>query len=271
MSKALATMHLNSSVYELMERADGEGTEPLYKQINNPILVQGVALERRIQETSDDLEREMVDYFQMTPDQINMYWLYPMEKIGRNQKINMTVAYGWMVEWIRPDPKKPVAIPSDNPKAAEEALKRALSPQPIVKPFFLVAPETDEYMFSISLDHVPATAITKYTETVPDPYLNGDVPPLPMGVDMKQAYISGEDRVKFTAIQDTIKLFIEKWEKDHADGTPPPSTLNFLELGLVGDDKLFKTEKELEDFVQKYAYMLSTCLYTSPVPEEDMQ
>lgn len=270
MSQTLATLHLNSSVYELMENAEKTGTQPLFKQVNNPLLVKGVVIERRIGESWNEVEEEICNHFEVTPDQINAFGIYPMDQIGKDDKINLTLAYGHMVKFTQPDPKTPVAVPVGDPEAEEKAIKDALTPKPYVEPFFMIVPETDEYMFSLSLDHVPASAITAYQEgKVPTEIPEGSpLPNIPMGVDMSQAYISPEDQAKYLALQTGITSFIQAWEEDHP-GEPMPEAVDWGWGSFCGPEKLFKDEDEIREFIRKYAYMFSMVKVLKDEPSDD--
>ena len=136
MSKSFTTMHLNTSVYELVETKDGE-SQALFKQRNNPILVKGLMVERRIDSSWEDVENELTEMFKT---EMLGFGMYPMEKFSRGQKMNMTVAYGWMVEYERPDPDKPISVMlndgEDDVAAIDKAREEALKWKPTVKPFF---------------------------------------------------------------------------------------------------------------------------------------
>ena len=155
---ALATLHLNSSVYELMEGKDGD-TKPLFKQNNNPLLVKGIVIERRIKESCNQVFKSIEDLFEF-PDNLKKMALYPIEYMDADDtQQNYTVAYGWMIEYEKADPSKPVSVMHPTPENMQAAMEAALTPQPKVVPFVLAIPETDRYMFSLSLEHVPSGAI----------------------------------------------------------------------------------------------------------------
>lgn len=160
--EALATMHLNSSVYELMEGKDGD-TKPLFKQENNTLLVKGICIERRINESCEEIWESIEQLFNCPPDMKKMA-LYPIEYMNKEAKGNYTVAYGWLVDYEKADPNKPISVMTPTPEKIEEVRADALTAKPVVHPFVLAIPETDRYMFSLSLDHVPAEAVVPYVE-----------------------------------------------------------------------------------------------------------
>lgn len=156
----LAVQHLNSCVYELAMNAEGE-TKHLFKQHNNVIPVIGTVIERRHNVSFNELKEQVQKKFESVEEPLKCMAAYPLTEEDYDTKGNITLVYGWMVEYRRHDPNQPIAVPVDDPEGHERALKAALTPYPVSVPFMLAFMETGKYMFDLTLSHVPDGAVIK--------------------------------------------------------------------------------------------------------------
>lgn len=268
LNEHLSTMHLNVAVYELMQKEpDSKETQPLYKQVNNPVLLKGFIAERRIGESYLDIESEMVKHFGIeNHEKMRKYAAYPMEKLGVTRKINMMLIYGYMVDFTQPDPQKPVVVKMDEENASEKAIEEALTPKAEIYPFFMIVPETDNYMFDVSFSHVPVSAITGYSRIASqEPTETSATPPISMGPGTSGMYISPEDHAKVekihTAYKEAIKEFEEKYPGQKISDDVFQDLMGKHTLELI-KNKTFKNKQELLAFAEKYAFMINMIDFT---------
>lgn len=263
LNEELSTMHLNVSVYELMQaKEESAETQPLFKQVNNVLLLKGFIAERRIQESYLDIEAEMYKHFGVPdPEDIKKYAAYPMEELGITRKINMMLIYGYMVDFIQPDPSKPVAVQMDQEGAYEKAMKDALTPKPVIYPFFMIIPETANYMFDACFSHVPVSAITGYSRIAnKKPTIPSATPPVSMGPGTSGMFISPEDHIKVQKIHEAYHNAIREFEEKYPDKDLEDEIFGELLKKYMTSlirDKVFKNKDALMKFAEKYSFMLT--------------
>lgn len=166
----IALVTLRSCVYELtLDKATGEA-HPLYKQVNNPVLVAGYHLYRRPQTTFNAIREEVSKLFTEAHEPLREFCFYPLltnqavknpDSVDENDTCNYTVLYGYFLEERKHDPNKPVVV-ENNQEAIEKAVTDALTPYYVLVPFVMAIPEDPRFMFNLSFDHTPDGAVSEY-------------------------------------------------------------------------------------------------------------
>lgn len=213
----LATLHLNSAIYRI-NLDEKQNTHHVYYQRNNPMPVLGCVLERRVKTTYNKLDAEMKERFKDTKEPYEGWCCWPFIKNAIRDDFdtesNFTIAYGWRLVERKHDPKEPIAVPENDPQKAVELRDAALKPYYVSVPFMVAFPETKDYFFTVSLDHVPMTGIryfdTTKNERAEDPTETMEEGMMPLGIDTSKPFISKEDRDKYNAVRRAIE------EKLHA-------------------------------------------------------
>lgn len=241
----LAVQHFNSCVYELSRNEKGE-TTPLMKQQNNAIPVLGIIIERRSEETFNQFKQEMFEKFHASKEPLKVFHMFPLKEEDFDTVNNFTVAFGWMVETRKHDPKQPIAVPAGDLEAQHQARIAALTPYQVVVPFAIAFVESDRFMFDLSVSHIPMGAITDYSsESVPATDMEDQ---LPIGLDPSQPFMSPDDMAKTGVVRFHLEQQIH--EAASANNGVLPETFS------VNDEKLakdagFESVEELHNFTQR--------------------
>ena len=207
---SLAMVTVRSCVYELpYDNATGD-THPLYKQINTPMLVAGYHKYRRPHTTFKAILEEVSKLYGEGVE-LKQYHLYPLipnqpvknpDTLDENDEFNYTVMYGYTLEERRNDPKEPILVRSD--EDATKAVEEALTPYYVLVPFVLAMPEDKRFMYNISFDYTPISAVNEYDsskkETVPEPEEE-----LPIQANSQGTFISPEDLVLHRKIRECME------------------------------------------------------------------
>lgn len=213
-----ATMHLNSAVYEIAENEKGEMC-PLHKQINNAVPVKAVVMTRFTDASYEDVIGACKRYMQSwTSDfrELTILNIFPAEQYrDRADKLNWTAAYGLMLHFEKADPTQPVPVMDPSPEGIAAARRRALTPTGRLVPFIMLCPETQDYMFSMSLDHVPTTAVHPYQKG--QPLQMDDAEAFKGGIDPGMVFISPEDQERFKTINEEMNRQRKVWAMTHKD------------------------------------------------------
>ena len=257
----LATLHLNSAIYRI-NLDEKQETHHVYYQRNNPIPVVGCIIERRVQTTYNALNKEMEEKFKDTKEKYEGWCCWPFIKNSFRDDFDtvsdFTIAYGWRVVERKKDPNEPVAVPVDDPEMAVKLRDQALMPYYVTVPFMIAYPETKDYFFTVSLDHIPMTAIRYYdttkNERPEDPNETMEEGMMPLGIDTSKPYMSKEDRERYNA----IRLKIE--EKLHAGsliGMKMEDVAQNIDFNALAEEFGFESGETLKGFMNFAGSLLS--------------
>ena len=198
--------HLNSCVYELTVDKEGN-TKHLFKQHNNAIPVIGVVIERRHDTTFNELRAEILEKFQNhARESVKVMPAYPLNETNLDSKGDFTLIYGWLVEYRKNDPNQPIAVPVDDQEGYDAAMRAALMPYLVSVPFMLAFVETENFMFDVSLSHIPSGAITEVEDVEQVADETGDA--FPVGLDPSHPFLSPEDTKYLRDIGHRINKFV---------------------------------------------------------------
>lgn len=155
----MRVQYLNSCVYSLIIN-DKKESVPVIRQPNNPLMVIGVEVCRTADITYNKIVEYYTERYKDAKEPLKVMACYPYTKDLADTVMDYTYAHGYMVEWIKPDPNETfITMGELSVDEQTEALKEHLLPKPIVKPFVLMFPETGFFMFNVSLDYAPETAV----------------------------------------------------------------------------------------------------------------
>lgn len=156
--------HINGCVYQLVVTPDGD-TKHHMRQVNNPFLVKNPLLgsftDKSVQEIKNILDQKHEyekDY--------HLCFMYPVDVYHPDVKYNFLCLSGTTLKGVMPDREQVVMRPAekmteDEAKAFWEAV---LTPKFHEVPFELLVPVTNDYMFDLSISHVPGSAIIQLKE-----------------------------------------------------------------------------------------------------------
>ena len=243
-------LHLNTSVYELAEDADGN-THPLMKQVNNTIPVTQVFCQRKVDVTYNELVEAYKKFTEGDGvKEHKTFWLYPLKETQLDERMNFTIVHGIMMDVRKNDPMDlpMVSIPVNATKEEETAAKlKQLRPYSVPVGFMMAIPETKKLMFDVSLSHIPPEAVSQYVPG--QPAQNDDIDmaeELPFGLDPNEPYVSHEDMEKIARMRGALEQQVREALGDDKDAKLPEGFA--IDEDRLKRDAGFESEEEYLTF-----------------------
>lgn len=238
---------IRSVIYELAEDSKGE-VHPLVKQQNRDIPAVSYNIYHANHTTYNELVKHTPTeiFKKITAEPLKTSYAYPLNKDKLDTPYDFAVISGIMVDHYSVE-DQPIVVP---PNATQEeiAQARAEHHKKLVRyvPFMLAVPESDELMFSISVEYMPVGAVARYKENEP-PKETDPVESVPLGIDPNMPFLQPDSIAKQNAIRTAIETQLEEATKANG-GKPNPDAP--IDWQRVAKDAGFESLAKMNDFTK---------------------